>query len=88
MYFKLIKRTPVEYGTDLSEEIAVANRQKDLIAHLRSMCGRIFFNCPPIDADYIFEREFGCISDRPPTEPYYEIEVVKDGLIIVTTNDI
>lgn len=83
----MIKRTPVEYGTDLSEEIAVANRERTLIEHLRSMTGRNNLNAPIIDASYSFEAEFGYISKRPFTEPYYELKTIHDGMIIVTTDD-
>jgi hypothetical protein len=83
MYYKLIKCTPVEYGNDLREEIAVADKQTTLIKHLRAMLGHSIN-----DSGLSFEQEFGYISKRPSTEPYYHIDEVPKGIMLITQNDI
>lgn len=86
MYYKLIKFVPVEYGNDTQHEMAVANRKKDLVEHLRCLLNKR--SGPPIDADYSFENEFGYTSKRPRNEPYYQIEQVPNGMLLFTIKDI
>lgn len=82
MYFKLIQHTPSDYGPTLKKELAVATRQDMLAAELRIRLKRQRPTEP-----LTFEQEFGYISNRPQTEPWYEVEQM-EGMLMFDVRDI